>query len=165
MPENAVETPWQQPCREVVEAQRAFAFDLEVRRNERISKLYDAARKWLAKLGGAESLRAAMGEKESFISTVSKAINRIHEENGQRAVRIDWLAYGDDGDADYLLVAGINEAFGYAPPVRGLRACTQEEIDRAAREELANEKDTEKLDLHRRRIAKRLGIRIEDVRL
>lgn len=165
MRETAVATPWQEPSREVVAAQRAFAFDLELRRNERISRLYDAVRKWLAKLGGAEALRAAMGEKDSFISTVSKAINRIHEENGQRAVRIDWLAYGDDGDADYVLVAGINEAFGYAPPVRGARACTQEEIDRAAREELANEKDPDKLDLHRRRIAKRLGVRVEDVRL
>jgi hypothetical protein len=165
MREKAVATPWLEPSREVAEAQRAFAFDLEIRRNERISRLYDMARRWLAKHGGAEALRASMGKADSFISTVSKAFNRVSEDNGQHAVKLDWFAYGDD-DADYEFVAGVNDAMGFEPPVRKKkRVVTEDQTGAAARRVIATIKDPDQRELFVKRMAKELGVDAEDVRL
>lgn len=82
--ENHPASEWQSDSRKLSKpVQIAFVFD----RNARLTALYEGIRRALAKFGGQDALRAALDERESYIATISKAIN------GQdgRSTPVDWL--------------------------------------------------------------------------
>ena len=164
-PENVLATQAQQGCPlPAHQAQRAFSFDGEMRRDEITSALYDLFRKSLAARGGTESFRAAMNEDESFKSDVSKAVNRVVDGRGQRKVPLDWLAgVVMDDDGAFEFVAGVNALLGFEPPVKQ-RTIDPAAMDRAAREVIA-EMDEEHREIYRRKIARKCGVKPDAIKL
>jgi hypothetical protein len=147
-----------QPVRQELAApvQRAFVWD----RDSRVTALYDIVRQAVAARGGKDALRAALDERESYLATISKALN---QQDG-RMVPIDWLTtIGEDSEAAFLLAAGINQLLGFAPPVRQ-RAVTEEDVGRASRELLA-EMDDEHQEIYRKKLARKLGVSVDEVKL
>lgn len=139
-----------------VAEQHSFVWD----RDSKVTALYAIARRALAKRGGGDALRAALDERESYLATISKA---FHQQDG-RSVPIDWLvAICEDPEARYELVSGINELFDFEPPVSS-RTASDEEVGAAARE-LLREMDDEHREVYRKKLARKLGKRLEDVKL
>lgn len=112
--------------------------------------------------GGAEALVAALNREPSYVARISDAM----QGREQRSVQLAWLApLLDDEDASERLLTWLSARCGYEPPVRARRDVPIEDINAAAREVLAEIKDEEQRDLMKKRIAKKLGVRVEDVRL
>jgi hypothetical protein len=112
--------------------------------------------------GGAEWLTAALNREPSYVARVSDAMN----ERDQRPAQLPWLApLIDDAAAADLFISWLCEHCGYEPPVKVKREISDTDLNEAAREVISEMKDDEQRDLMRARIAKRLGVRVEDVRL
>lgn len=79
-------------------------------------------------------------------------------------VPIDWLpTIAEDEEAAFELVAGLNQLFGYAPPVRQ-RAVSEADVGKAAREVFA-EMDDDTREVYRRKLARKLGVSVDEVKL
>lgn len=156
MPKTSPESERQPVSRSLAEAQqKTFAWD----RDARVTALYAIARRALMKRGGADALRAALDEKESYISSISKA---FHQKEG-RSVPIEWLlTLCEDKEAAYEFTSGFNELVGYEPPV-SQRVVSPGDIDRAARQ-CIEEMDEEHREIYRRKVARKLGVRLEAVK-
>lgn len=154
---TAVTSEWQPGCRELAgPAQKAFVFD----RDSRVTAVYEIIRRALAKFGGKDVLRAALDEKESYLATISKAVN---QQDG-RMVPIDWLpTIGEDEEAAYELAAGINKLLGFAPPIRK-RTVSEEDVGKAACDLFA-EMDEDTREVYRRKLARKLGVSVDEVKL
>jgi hypothetical protein len=119
----------------------------------------------------AHTQSAPSTSQTTFSFDAKARLNRTQTEmreaiNGaeSRKVQLEWLApLLDDPDAAEMIVGWVNARCGYEPPVRS-REVSQEQIDKAAREVLAELKDDEQRELMRARIAKRLGVRPDKVR-
>lgn len=106
--------------------------------------------------GGADALCAALLERDSYVSKISEAIS------GTKPVQLRWLwAMLRDPRAAAIIAPAVCAAAGYSPPVRE-RAVSEEEVRTALAEEV---QESGLLDLLRGRLAARLGVRPEDVRL
>lgn len=163
--------------------------DEKARVNELTSGFYDAFRRALSASGGADALRARLDERESFKSDISKALNRIQDGTGQRKVPLEWLAgvavdpegalqlitqmvallgpaiaTSVSAETIVFLVEQVNALFGFEPPI-AKRSYTPEQLNAASREVIAEMRDDEQRELMQRRIARKLGCRVEDVKL
>jgi hypothetical protein len=156
LPAEPVTSKWQPVSHTLAEpVQRAFIWD----RDSRVTALYEIARRALAKRGGADVLRAALDERESYLASISKAFHR-----DGRSVPIDWLpVIGEDEEAAYELASGINALLGFDPPVKS-RTVDPERQKEAAMELIA-EMDEEHREIYRKKLARKLGVRAEDVKL
>lgn len=123
VPKVTPASPRQVGIREVSAPQLSLSFDADLRRDETLSAVYEVMRRAVGAFGGADALRAALNERESYIATISKALNRV-DDNGQRKAPIDWLApLLLDPGAAYELISGMCRLAGYEPPVE------QREVD------------------------------------
>lgn len=109
--------------------------------------------------GGVDWLVSAMDKAPSYASKISEG---MYGRNGKQ-VQLRWLAplLGDPAAVD-LLMGWLSERLGYQPPVRE-RTVSPEEIARAAVEVIGEMGALR--DPVREAIAKRLGVRVEDVKL
>lgn len=57
----------------------------------------------------------------------------------------------------------VNALLGFEPPVKA-RTVQEEDVNRAAREIIA-EMDEDAREVYRKRLARKLGVRVEDVKL
>lgn len=107
--------------------------------------------------GGADALRAALGEKDTYLTRLVDGMNAT------RPVQLRWLGpLLDDRRAAAVVLGYLSERAGAEPPVFR-REVTDDEIARAAVEVLAE--SGQMRDTFRAQIAKRLGVRVEAVRL
>lgn len=107
--------------------------------------------------GGADALRAALGERETYLSKIAEALS------GQRPIQERWrLPLLRDPAAAQLLLAHDAQLAGAEPPVFQ-RDVSAEDVARAAVEVLAE--SGQMRDTFRAQIAKRLGVRVEAVKL
>lgn len=107
--------------------------------------------------GGADALRAALGERETYLSKIAEAMN------GAKPIQLRWCVPLLRDPASAVVLLGHDaELAGAEPPVFH-REVSQEEVDRAARELLAESGQLR--DVYRAQIARRLGVRVEEVRL
>jgi hypothetical protein len=143
-------------------SQTAFSFDEKARMEATQVTLRQLFGKLVREAGGVDWLCAALDKEPSYASKISEALNGVKD----RKVQIDWLApLLDDEDAAETLLSWLSERCGYEPPVRRRVEPPVDEINRAAREVIAEIKDEEQRELMRARIAKRLGVRPDEVRL
>ena len=112
--------------------------------------------------GGADWLATALDKEPSYANRINEAINGVQD----RKIQFEWFApLLDDEAAMEILLCWLSERAHYEPPVRQKRDVPVEDINTAAREVIAEIKDEETRDLMKKRIAKKLGVRVEDVRL
>jgi len=141
--------------------QRSLPFDKHERLLADHRNLYALAAAMVRKAGGVEWLAAALDREPSYGSKISEGLN---ERNGKH-FQLDWLApLLDDADASDLLMGWLCERLGYEPPVRVRRDVSEADFARAARELIA-EMDPDYAAVQRRKLAKKLGVRIQDVKL
>jgi hypothetical protein len=140
--------------------QTAFRFDAKERTMGDTTQLYALFGAMVRAAGGLDALVAALDREPSYHSKISEAMNR----RDGRHVHLDWLApLLADEDAATLLMDWLSDRLGYEPPVRK-RAVSEEEEMRAAREVIREMPEPLK-DAYRREMAKKLGIRPEDLKL
>lgn len=107
--------------------------------------------------GGADALRAQLGERESYLARIADGMN------GARPIQLRWLApLLDDARAAMVILGYLSERAGAEPPVLK-REVSQEDIAQAALEVLAE--SGQMRETFRAQIAKRLGVRVEAVKL
>jgi hypothetical protein len=126
--------------------------------------LYQLFRESMAESGGADALRARLDERDSFKTDISRGVNRVNDGTGQRRVPLEWVAgVVVDSDGAYHLLAGLSRMLGYEPPVRQ-RLLTREQTADTALDVVSEMPETLKSGI-RTAIAKRRGVRPEDVKL
>ncbi len=141
--------------------QAAFDFDARERLWSDQRSLYALFGAMVRVAGGVDWLTAALDKNPFYSSKISEGMN---SRNGKH-VQLDWLApLLSDPRATDLLLGWLCERCGYEPPVTQRRKVTDEDYARAAREVLSEIKDDEERGIFRRRMAKKLGLRIEDVK-
>lgn len=142
--------------------QTAFSFDAAVKRAGDQSELRSLFGAMVRAAGDADWLATALDQKPSYANRINEAIRGDED----RKIQLEWLApLLDDQSAAEMLLTWLSNRCGYEPPVRAKRDVPIEDINAAAREVLAEIKDEEQRDLMKKRIAKKLGVRVEDVRL
>lgn len=110
--------------------------------------------------GGAEWLCSALGREETYSKKISGAINNERD----RKVQLEWLApLLEDPAVAEMLLGWLSERCGFAPPVRK-RALTKEEVS-ASVAEVVGDMDGITKDAIRREVARRRGVRVDDVKL
>jgi predicted DNA-binding transcriptional regulator YafY len=114
----------------------------------------------VTRFGGVDALCAALDRKPSYVSKIVEAMNG---EDG-RAVQLEWLApmLRDPRCAELLLEA-LSDLCGFAPPQRDRVLSEQETKDSAF--EVVREMDGITKEAIRQAIAKRKGVRVDDVKL
>jgi hypothetical protein len=139
--EGALTSEWQPRGQQVAKGQNyALAFDSQVRKKEVqikrecvVNGLYSLREKAFALAGGADAVCEALDEKPSYLSTISKCINRSAAE---RMYPIDW-------DSALLLQpeAATELIHGYAAlaEMEALVRPVKEEVDRNELKEAALE--------------------------
>jgi hypothetical protein len=137
--------------------QTSLIFDREAALRSDEQELTATFREAVQAFGGADALRAVLGEKETYLTRILDGMA------GTRPVQARWLLplLSEPASAMALLLY-MSERAGFEPPVLH-RQVTDEEIGRAACEVLAESGQLR--DIIRAQIAKRLGVRVEDVRL
>lgn len=114
----------------------------------------------VAKFGGVDALVSALNRKPSYVSKITEAMN-----GGEgRAIQLEWLApMLRDPRCAELLLSCLSEVCGYAPPVFE-RALTPEQTAETVTEVVAEMSGLVRESI-RAEVAKRRGVRIEDVKL
>ena len=127
---EALASPRQPGCHEVARApQLALAFDADAHRAELTTGVYAIMREAVAASGGADSLRARLDERESYLATISKCLNRTSDD---RRVPIDWIAAVlMDTDGARTLIAGLCRLAGLDAPAPK-KPVSEEDAARAA---------------------------------
>ncbi len=137
--------------------QLSLQFDREAqmrRDDQALTAMFAAA---VRAYGGPDALRAALGEKETYLSKISESMS------GLRPVQVRWLGpLLDDPRAAAIILGYLSERAGFEPPVSH-RQVTDEEVARAAVEVLSESGQLR--ETFRTQIAKRLGVRVEEVKL
>lgn len=142
-------------------SQVPFSFDARTRLSQTHAELRQMFAEAVRRAGGVAALVHALDRRPSYDSKVVEAMNG----SGERSIQLDWLApLLDDPNAAEVIAEYVNRRCGFEPPVRR-RQLSQEEIDRAAREVAAEMKDEDMREAFRTRMAKKLGVRPEDVAL
>lgn len=110
--------------------------------------------------GGSAALTKALGREDTYDKKICAAINN----ESDRKVQLDWLAplLGDPGAAE-LLLTWLSKRCRFAPPVR-MRELTTEQTRETVTEVVA-EMDPIVKEGIRREVARRRGVRVEDVKL
>jgi len=122
--------------------------------------LTDLFRSALKAAGTTEWLTKALNRAPSYETKINDAIAGRDE----RSVQLPWLApLLDDANAAYALIAGLCERCGYLPPERK-KEVKPEALGVAALEVLGD-LDEEMREVMKKRVAKKLGVRVEDVKL
>lgn len=158
---EAPASPRQAGCQEVAKApQLALAFDADTHRAELTTGVYSVMREAVAVSGGADALRARLDERESYLATISKCLNRVSDD---RRAPVDWIAaLLMDPDGARTLIAGLCRLAGLDAPT-AKRAVSDDEAARAA---LAVARDLGPMrDAFRRLVAAQLGVSPEEVPL
>jgi len=124
-----------------------------------VGRLYMLAAKLVQLAGGSEWLAAAMDREPSYSSKIREALSGT----GERKFHLEMLAplLRDPDAADFLMTA-LSEWLEFEPPVRVKRDVTPEAYAQAVKETMA-EMDPEYAAIQKRKIAKRLGVRVEDL--
>ncbi len=132
-------------------------FDEESARKQREAARLATFRRAVMAFGGADALRLALGRPETYLSKISEALT------GTKPVQESWRdpLLLDPRSAAILLEHDSGVA-GAEPPVFK-REVSDEEVARAAVELLAE--SGQMRDTFRAQIAKKLGVRVEAVRL
>jgi hypothetical protein len=139
--------------------QLAIVFDRETQTRQDEQQLASAFRAAVNAFGGADALRAALGERETYITKITEAMGS----SADRPIQARWFfPLLDDPRSAVILLGFLNERAGAEPPVYH-REVSSEEIARAAAEVIAE--SGQMRDVFRQQIAKRLGVRIEAVKL
>lgn len=142
------------------DGQTAFSFDALQRLQGDQLQLRALFGAMLRKAGGADWLAEALNREPSYASKIFDAANGVKN----RKVQLDWFApMLDDPGAAELLLSFLSERCGFQPPVR-LRTVTKEQIHEAAAAVLSDMDPIVKKGV-RQEIARRLGVRIEDIKL
>lgn len=143
-------------------SQTAFSFDEKARMEATQVALREIFARATREAGGVDWLCTALDREPSYVSKIVEALNGVKD----RKVQLEWLApLLDDENAQELLLAWMCERCGFEPPVRRRVEPPVEEINRVAREVIAEIKDEEQRELMRARMARRLGVRPDEVRL
>lgn len=141
--------------------QMGFSFEQQRRLEGNQDFLNELFRDALKAAGTVEWLTRALNRKPSYESKINDAIAGRDDRN----VQFEWLApLLDDPDAADVIVTRFNERCGYMPPVRR-KVAERSELGEAALEVMAEIKDEEQRELFKRRIAKKVGVRADDVKL
>lgn len=112
------------------------------------------------KAGGADWLTAMLDQRPSYMSKIVEALHGSDD----RKVQLDWLApLLEDAAAAELLLTALSDWCGFESPVRR-RVVSREQLAAAAAEVVAETSGAMK-DAMREAIAKKLGVRPEDVKL
>lgn len=161
MPEVPPGTHWGKGQRQLPTAeQTAFSFDAQARLESdqtQLRALFCAA---VRTYGGVDALTAALNREPSYAKKIADACNGY----GDRKVQLDWFAPLLTDPACFDLFMGwLCERGGYAAPVRD-RKVTREQIAAEATAVVA-EMDAIVKDGVRKEVARRLGVRVEDVKL
>ena len=114
----------------------------------------------VARFGGVDALVAALNRKPSYVSKITEAMN-----GGEaRAIQLEWMApMLRDPRCAELLLSCLCEMCGYAPPVFE-RSLSREQTAETVTEVVA-EMDGLMKEAIRAEVAKRRGVRVEDVKL
>lgn len=127
MAPTTMTSPRQVPCRGVAKGQTGELFsDEQMRREANVPRVYEVQEAAVAKVGGPDAFVALLDEKPSYLSTVSKCLNRADD---SRRFPVDWHAA--------LLLdreAATEIIHGYAA-IAGLQAVVSEEQGDAPAEE------------------------------
>lgn len=111
------------------------------------------------KFGGVPALTESLGRDEAYEKKISGAINNEKD----RKVQLDWLAAMLDDPAIIDFVDWLNERTGHEPPVRKRVISTLETQETVT--EVVAEMDQIVREGVRREVARRRGVRVEDVKL
>jgi hypothetical protein len=105
-------------------------------------------------------LATALGRGDDYAKKIGSAINNEKD----RKVHFEWIAAMlDEPKAAELIVGWFNERCGYAPPVLK-RVVSKQERDEAVAEVVAEMGDVVR-EAVERATAKKLGVRVEEVKL
>ncbi len=114
----------------------------------------------VTRFGGADALCAALDRKPSYVSKIVEAMNG---EDG-RAIQVPWFApMLRDPRCAELLLAALSDICGFAPPQR-MRVLSEDEL-RAAVFDVVHGDDGMIKDAIKQEVARRTGVRVEDVKL
>lgn len=129
--------------------------EAQLQRDEQaLSAMFAAA---VRAFGGADALRASLGERENYVARISDAMN------GQRPWQGRWLGpLLDDPRSAAILLGYLSERADYEPPIPR-RKVSREEVAAAALDLIAESGMLR--ETLRAEIAKRLGVRVEEVKL
>lgn len=139
--------------------QTAFSWDRQARLEADQVQLRALFAAMVRTAGGVDWLAKALNEKPGYASKITDAINGAKK----RRIQLNWFPpLLEDPRAAEILLGWLSERCHYSPPVRA-RQVTSEEEAAAAREVIA-ELEPELSELMRRRVAKKLGVRFEDLK-
>jgi hypothetical protein len=123
--------------------------------------LNDLFQEALKAAGTTEWLTRALNRKPSYETKINDGIAGRDD----RSVQLPWLApLLRDADSAYALIAGLCDRCGFMPPVLA-KVAERAELGEAALEVIAEMKDEEQREVFKKRVAKKCGIRAEDVKL
>jgi len=122
--------------------------------------LYVVAGEMVRIAGGTDWLAHAMDREPSYGSKIREALAGT----GERKFHLEMLAplLRDTEAAEHLL-SRLSELLDFEPPVRVKRETTPEQEAKAHREAI-DELDPDMRDLMRRKVARKLGVRVEDLK-
>jgi hypothetical protein len=167
VPTSQVGSHWEPPSQSSPGAlQTAFNWDAKARLEAAQTSLRDAFTRAVRAAGNGggtvDWLATALNRQPEYASKISEAVRG----QGDRKVQLEWIApLLFDVDSAEELLGALCELAGFEPPIRKRPEPPVEEVNRAAREVLAEMKDEDQRAVFRTRMAKKLGIRPEDVRL
>lgn len=108
-----------------------------------------------------EWLTRSLNREPSYENKINDAIAG----RDQRPVQLPWLApLLDEPEAMQLLLERLSDRAGFMPPVRK-KVAERAELAEAALEVIAEMRDEEQREVFLRRVAKKVGVRAEDVKL
>lgn len=138
-------------------AQLQLVYDLEAKAKgdeQQLAAMFAAA---VRAFGGPDALRAALGEKDTYLTRVVDGMN------GARPWQGRWLGPLLEDPRSAMIVLGyLSERAGFEPPVCH-REVSEEETAKAALDVIAESGQLR--ETFRALIAKRLGVRPEQVKL
>lgn len=111
--------------------------------------------------GGIERLTSDLDREPSYASKISEALNG---RDGRHLHLDHFAALISDEAAAALLISWLHERLDLEPPVKRRRDIDEGELNAAAREAIA-ELDADQREAFRKKLARKLGVRVEDVRL
>ncbi len=119
----------------------------------------------VSRAGGDFAVAKRMGVSDEEAHNIAKKIREAMHGASDRKLQYDWFVAANlDDDAGFLALESQSEFQHCEPPVKERRVIDPEAFAKASREVFA-EMDPDHKEVHRKKLAKKLGIRVEDIKL